>query len=613
MRHHMAALIVTLVVVGLWSSDSPAAAQSDCVTQGAVSPGETALAADCEVLLDARNILLGTTTLNRAAGIPTDDWEEIKYTLEEAALRDIAADSPLDYWEELRHVIEEEAPRDIAADPPFEAKHYYVGPPSLNWAADIPIEDWEGITVDGTPRRVVGIDLVYERLSGRVPEELGELSGLKWLHLNENELIGPVPSELGSLSNLTSLRLDWNRLRGEIPAELGDLSNLTKLYLDSNDLTGEIPGSFTSLTNLTDFRFSGNEGLCTPTDEVFRAWLQAVENVVGPACDFAADRAVLVKLFDSTDGPNWRWSYGWLSDLPMGEWHGVDTDDEGRVIQLDLRENGLSGQIPIELGDLSNLYWLHLYDNQLSGPLPSELGDLSDLNRLVLSRNQLTGPIPSELGDLSKLGGLSLGDNQLSGEIPQDLGRLFRLDYLNLRGNQLSGEIPSELGELSRLERLDLNGNQLSGQIPPELGDLSQLEVLNLDGNQLSGQIPPELGDLSRLGSLDLSENQLTGEFPASFAGLPLLHLDFHNNPTLCAPVDDEFQSWLEGDRHRPREQLRAGGLAGRQGCACLALQRHGWRELEGQLQLAERSANQGVVRRHERRGRKSHRPIPVG
>ena len=43
-------------------------------------------------------------------------------------------------------------------------------------------------------------------------------------------------------------------------------------------------------------------------------------------------------------------SDNWLSDAPLGEWHGVITDDDGRVTELNLEPNGLSGEIPPELG-----------------------------------------------------------------------------------------------------------------------------------------------------------------------------------------------------------------------------------------------------------------------
>ena len=67
------------------------------------------------------------------------------------------------------------------------------------------------------------------------------------------------------------------------------------------------------------------------------------------------DREALVALYNSTDGENWYGSGNWLSDAPLGEWDRVTTNDDGRVISLGLVYNGLSGEIPAELGSLSNL------------------------------------------------------------------------------------------------------------------------------------------------------------------------------------------------------------------------------------------------------------------
>ena len=47
-----------------------------------------------------------------------------------------------------------------------------------------------------------------------------------------------------------------------------------------------------------------------------------------------ADRAALVALHQATDGPNWKNSANWLSDEPLGEWHGVGVDSLGRVTSL---------------------------------------------------------------------------------------------------------------------------------------------------------------------------------------------------------------------------------------------------------------------------------------
>ena len=203
-----------------------------------------------------------------------------------------------------------------------------------------------------------------------------------------------------------------------------------------------------------------------------------------------------------------------LSDAPLSEWSGVKTDDDGRVIELEIRYSELTGEIPAELGSLSNLRTLQLSHNGLSGEIPAELGSLSNLRTLQLSHNGLSGEIPAELGSLSNLRTLQLSNNELSGEIPAKLGSLSNLGLLSLLSNDLSGEIPPELGSLSNLRRLRLYGNELSGEIPAELGSLSNLKWLQLSNNDLSGEIPAELGIYADLNWLHLDGNDLSGCVP---------------------------------------------------------------------------------------------------
>ncbi len=233
-----------------------------------------------------------------------------------------------------------------------------------------------------------------------------------------------------------------------------------------------------------------------------------------PSAGVATDRDVLVALYQAANGANWKNNANWLSDAPLATWHGVTTDDSGRVIALDLSENGLSGAIPPELGNLTNLTALNLYPNDLSGDIPSELGNLTNLEFLDLAGNRLSGTIPSELGNLTNLRQLSLAGNDLSGVIPPGLGQLTNLKWLYLHENDLSGTIPSELGQLTSLESLGLWNNDLSGAIPPGLGQLTNLRLLDLSGNRLSGTIPSELGQLTELKVLYLSENALSGCVP---------------------------------------------------------------------------------------------------
>ena len=234
------------------------------------------------------------------------------------------------------------------------------------------------------------------------------------------------------------------------------------------------------------------------------------------------DRAALMALYNATDGNNWTDSANWDTDEPLDHWHGVKTDDAGRVVRLDLHVNNLTGSIPPELDTLINLERLRLYENNLTGRIPPELGTLINLEELKLDNNNLTGPIPAELGALTNL------------------------ENLHLHGNNLTGSIPPELGALTNLENLPLWGNNLTGPIPPELGRLSNLDVLALYNNNLTGPIPPELGDLTNLTYLWVTNNNLTGPLPSSMTNLGRLeYLGIENNAGLCAPADAAFQAWL--------------------------------------------------------------------
>ncbi len=253
------------------------------------------------------------------------------------------------------------------------------------------------------------------------------------------------------------------------------------------------------------------------------------------------DSEVLVALYNATDGANWTTNTNWLSDKPLGEWHGVTTDGNGRVTRLELFENRLSGTLPSELGNLANLTELWLYSNQLSGSIPSELGDLANLTVLGLTFNQLSGEIPSELGNLANLTGLQLSSNQLSGAIPSELGNLANLTYLNLADNELSGSIPIELGNLANLTVLNLNSNQLSGEIPSELGNLANLTELWLSKNQLSGAIPFELGNLANLTKLSLWANRLSGSIPSELGNLANLTRLYLSHNQLSGEIPSEL------------------------------------------------------------------------
>lgn len=284
-------------------------------------------------------------------------------------------------------------------------------------------------------------------------------------------------------------------------------------------------------------------------DGVLASWSQSASVTVSdspPKLDVSNERAALVALYDATDGPNWGQATNWLSDASIADWHGVVTNEDGRVIELVLASNGLQGTIP-SLSDLTELQILSLGSNKLSGSIP-DLSQFTNLVALDLDSNQLTGSIPS-LDATTTLEWLSLSNNELSGQIPS-LSSLTKLTVLDFSNNQLTGTIPA-VNTLSQLGSFSLSGNELSGSIPsldaltevtdlhlgsnklsgtiPNLSTLTDLRLLSLSGNNLSGEIP-QLSNLTNLTALELGNNQLTGSVPDLSALTSLKQLNLGHN-----------------------------------------------------------------------------------
>ncbi len=342
-----------------------------------------------------------------------------------------------------------------------------AGRGSLGWSADIPMTDWQGITLRGSPVRVAWLDIRAGGLDGSVPSELGRLSSLTYLNLRNNSLKGFIPSELGNLTNLRVLGLNNNELRGQIP-DLSDLTKLEQLYLSNNDLIGIVP-----------------------------AWLGRMSNV----------------------RDLWLWGNELSGAIP-------DLRGMSSLVRLKLQSNKLTGGVPAWFGDMDELVYLYLYNNPLGGTIPPELGGMSSLRYLWLHTSELTGGVPPELSQLSNLWDLNLHSNRLSGSIPPELGGMTGLTHLRLHRNQLSGGIPSGLGELDRLRFLWLHGNMLDGSIPAELGSLTNLERLWLSENRLTGEIPVELDGLTKLIQWRLAGNRFAGCVPAGLSEAPNNDLD---------------------------------------------------------------------------------------
>lgn len=116
-------------------------------------------------------------------------------------------------------------------------------------------------------------------------------------------------------------------------------------------------------------------------------------------------------------------------------------------------------------------------DKDFHGSLRGVIGcdaDTKDITELMLPEVALSGELPEEIGFLSNLQALDFQNNYLGGMIPDSIGRLSSLRTLNLGHNNFVGTLPSSMGSMTTLQTLYVNYNRMEGQnsIPPSLCSL---------------------------------------------------------------------------------------------------------------------------------------------
>lgn len=168
----------------------------------------------------------------------------------------------------------------------------------LNWSETRSMESWEGVTVGGSPSRVVKLELGGKTLKGRIPAALNKLTGLQTLDLSNNELMGSIPVGLRQLANLQVLDFSHNRLTGSTPTDLGSLAHLRTLALAHNRLTGTIPPQLGNLSRLSVLYLAGNQCAGCIPNALTRVAAHDLSDIALPLCDPVTPRA------KSTSTPN---------------------------------------------------------------------------------------------------------------------------------------------------------------------------------------------------------------------------------------------------------------------------------------------------------------------
>ncbi|KAK3411720.1 hypothetical protein EUGRSUZ_I00470, partial [Eucalyptus grandis] len=248
------------------------------------------------------------------------------------------------------------------------------------------------------------------KISGEIPEEIGNLVNLEVLFLNRNQLSGVIPSNLGNLQNLKMLQLSRNNLKGTIPSSLGNLTKMIQSDLSRNNFHGQIPSRLSNCRSLNglDLSYNNLSGAIPP-------------HLIG------------------------------LSSL---------------AIFLCLSHNYLTGILPTEVGNLRALTTLDISDNLLVGEIPNSLGDCTSLAFLMMEGNFFHGSIPQSIKSLGGIEKLDLSRNNLSGQIPEFLAVFRSLKCLNLSYNKFEGMLPCEGVFKNATSTSIVGNNELCGGLP---------------------------------------------------------------------------------------------------------------------------------------------------
>lgn len=261
------------------------------------------------------------------------------------------------------------------------------------------------------------------------------------------------------------LNLAGAQLVGDLPNIMRDLTAMQILNLRQNGISGNVISIVASMPNLLYLDISRNKHINyadTPPAGSF-AKLQYLDLSVCPI-----------------NGPIPSWAL-----LPG-------------LVELSVANSNISGEIPSEIAEMTDLTRLDLSNNKITGMIPSWITLLRRLTYLDLATCHLTGEIPEDIGDLSSLQVFKAAYNKMIGTIPVSIAKMKNLNTLNLSGNGFTNFPATIVTNCNRLKHVDISFNNIEGELVPQWAALQYLEELMVLGNRMSGEIPSELLNDSR-------------------------------------------------------------------------------------------------------------------
>ncbi|XP_031111832.1 receptor-like kinase TMK4 [Ipomoea triloba] len=393
-----------------------------------------------------------------------------------------------------------------------------LSPAPSGWSASKDPCTWTNVNCDNSTGNVVSIKLDSQSISGELPSELTQLASLRSLSVQKNSLSGSLPS-------------------------FANMSSLEELYLDSNEFSS-IPQDFLlALPNLRTFSISDNGNL-SPWQ--ISSYLAESTNFESFYASNAGITGVIPDFFDSfTNFQNLRLSYNNLTGSLPGSFGSTFIQN----LWLNNQQQGLSGTIHV-LSSMTQLSQVWLQANDFTGPIP-DLSECLNLFDLQLRDNQLTGFVPVSLTGLPKLVNITLQNNNLQGPKPE-----FGINVKKNLGNGFCKYTPGPcdpqvtallavaggFGYPITLAQSWKGNDACNNWAFISCDAQGNVIIVNLEKQHFSGTISPALANLTSLRNLYLNDNNLTGPIPESLTTLPNLQVLQVSNNNLSGPIPN-FQS----------------------------------------------------------------------
>ena len=301
---------------------------------------------------------------------------------------------------------------------------------SRRWDLNQPIKDWPGIKLD-EDGRVIECSITNGTVSTvewELPAEIATMDKLQTFQAVGSKVKGAFPEWLYDMTSLKAVRLNSNNITGALSDKLGQLTNLTDLYLNGNkNLGGTLPSTIGQLTNLVSINIA--------------------QTAIGGAIPQELTGCTSLKNFMA-------YSAGFTGEIP-DFW-----DQLPAIGVLQLYDNpGLEGPIPATIGTLKSATGIQLKNCNLTGNIPASFGGLEKCGNLQLNGNKLSGVVPAEVQAHPKW----LPDSGWKYEVnilPQQEGYGLTLSDGSLDGRWTAPRFSGQPDDIALV--LDFSGNKLT-------------------------------------------------------------------------------------------------------------------------------------------------------